>query len=78
MKDLIQPTNSTIESSIIELQTTSYPVAYISSEDSLSIAISSDPMSFYLALDENAILFMDNIAMAFSKGFKLKDEINYV
>ncbi len=52
------------------------PVAYISIKDSILLYIYSDIKSYYLAIEEESFLFIDNIAIPLRKDFKWKKQFN--
>jgi hypothetical protein len=52
------------------------PVAYISIKDSILLYIYSDIKSYYLAIEEESFLSIDNVAIALRKDFKWKKQFN--
>jgi hypothetical protein len=52
------------------------PLAYIGLKDNILLSISSDIKSFYLGIEEDSFLFIDNIAIPLRKDFKWKKQFD--
>jgi hypothetical protein len=52
------------------------PLAYIGIKDNILLSISSDIKSFYLGIEEDSFLFIDNIAIPLRKDFKWKKQFD--
>jgi hypothetical protein len=68
--------NSTLKERMKDLKSSSYPVAYVGPLDSLMMVIALDPKSYYLAIEEDSSLFMDNLAIALRKNSKYKKPLD--
>jgi len=76
MSQLTEGIDIPLETNMKALIDSPVPLAYISTKDSLLIAISTNPMDFYLAIEEDSFLFVDNLAMPLKKGFKWKQQFD--
>ncbi len=52
------------------------PLAQIGLKDNILLSISSDIKSFYLGIEEDSFLFIDNIAIPLRKDFKWKKQFD--
>lgn len=78
MKDSIKATDLTRDRFVKFMKTSAIHIAYIGDRDALTIAVASDPLSYYFALEEESFLLMDNYAIAISKGSYLKKHFDYM
>jgi hypothetical protein len=76
MKELTEGSILTAEKNIQYVKESSTPRAFIGDEDSLLIAIASDPISFYLATEEYSHFFTDNLAIPVRKNFEWREQFN--
>jgi hypothetical protein len=52
------------------------PLAYIGLKDNILLSISSDIKSFYLGIEEDSFLLVDNIAIPLRKDFNWKKQFD--
>ena len=78
MMDSIQGSTLSTEQFAVIIKNSKFPKAYISTVDSILLAISSGPKSFYLAIEENSYFFISHISMALNKGLFLKTQLDYM
>jgi len=76
MKELTEGSILTAEKNIQYVKESSTPRAFIGDEDSLLIAIASDPISFYLATEEYSHFFTDNLAIPVRKNFEWREQFD--
>ena len=78
MKDKIVSRDLTVDVILDQLKHSHFPQVFISNFESLAVYITSDLLSYYLAIEENSFLLIDQMAMAMKKDFKWKNSFNYI
>ncbi len=78
MKHSIKTTNLTVKRFVEDMKISRTPEAFIADRDTLAIAVSSDPMSYYFAIEEDSYLFIDILAIPIGKGSHLRKHFNSV
>jgi hypothetical protein len=76
MKELTEESILTVEKNIQYVKESSTPRAFIGDQDSLFIAIASNPISFYIATEEYSHFFTDNLSIPIRKNFEWREQFN--